>query len=198
MVVRRVVDVLHRHHPDAEEYPQGRGHQVHHGDEGEDQQGRGAWQEVGQLARLAAHRARDHGHQLGPAEGREVVLAAYHHFHLLGEEAVERRGDDIGQHGEAEEHQHHHQQHEQWPEDVLEEAQPIGEAGHEGVDPAAEFLHRETDKGAEQQQVDGQRQQDEQAQSGAQDQFQSFAEVLRPGKSGCRHGGPSKLQTRRP
>ena len=198
VVVGGVVDVLDGHHPDAEQQPQWRGNDVDHGDPRQDEQADGAGQEVAQLAHFAAQGAGDHFDQFGPAESREVVSAAQHHFDLFREEAVEGRGDDVGDHGEGEEHHQHDQHHEQRPEDVIKEAQPAGQAPHERVHPEAEFVAGEIDECAEQHQVDAQRQQDEQAQAGAQDQFQALAQVLRAGQGGCGHRGLQSWKTRRP
>lgn len=92
----------------------------------------------------------------------EVVSAAYHHLYLFSEETVEGRGDDIGDHGEGEEHHQHHQHDEQRPEQVVQEAQPIGQGRHELAHPGAEFMAGKVDQAEEQDQVDRKRQQHEQ------------------------------------
>ena len=93
------------------------------------------------------------------------------HLHGLGQQAVEGRGDDIGQQGKGEE-QHQQGGHaEQQPEQPFSPLQPVGQLGHDAVQQGLELAGAEPDQAGEQHQIDGQRNGHEAPQPRLHDEF---------------------------
>ena len=124
MVVERIINILYRHHPGAEQEPEQGGQGLaDHGDQKQDQAADRLGQIVFELLPFAAKGARhilddvEHA-RLGARLPGELLL------HLLGQQAVEGGGHPVCHRAEQEGEDHQYGEQGDGPEQIVEPGEP--------------------------------------------------------------------------
>ncbi|MNQ57972.1 hypothetical protein D3C85_721590 [compost metagenome] len=178
MVVERIIHVLDRHHPGAEQEPEhGRQGLPHHRDEEQDEAADGLGQVVLQLGPLAAEGARhilDHIQHAGVAH----CLTGQDLLHLLRQQAIEGGGDPVGHRAEDEGEHHQYGDQGDGPQQVVEPAEPGRDLLMQPAEQAVELQQQGIEGAGKQHHVDQQGDQHVGADAGLADERKAAQEVV--------------------